>query len=535
MNQQNKKKILVKQLAENQINSDKDFYKLKQKICRELKMPMLSDIKIRQIYQDLRRQKQIPANPYLKRQLKTRPVRSLSGVAVIAVLTKPWPCPGQCLYCPTEEGIPKSYLSGEPAVERAKALDYDPYQQVQRRIASLDKSGHPTDKIELIVIGGTWSYLPPAYQEQFIKRCFQGANDCPAERSEGELEQESLESVQKKNETASHRIIGLTLETRPDYITPEEIVRMRQLGCTRVELGVQILNDRVLRKNKRGHGIKEIITATRLLKEAGFKICYHVMPGLLGSNIRRDLVSFKKMFSSPRFQPDMLKLYPCVVTEGSELYQLWQQGKYKPYSNQQLVNLLVKMKQLVPPYVRINRVIRDIPAWQIKGGSKISNLREIVQRKMAEQGQFCRCIRCREIKGTDFKIKKLELIQRNYQASDGEEIFLSYEAPEQNKLAAFLRLRLSPAGQRTLLDDQPLVLIREIHTYGQLISIGEAGEEQAAQHLGLGKKLVARAEKIARERGYKKIAVISGVGAREYWRKFGYRLENTYMVKELST
>ena len=517
--------FLVKKLILKRIGSFADLAKEKQKICSELKMPLPRNSDILETYQKLKKEKKARINEFLEKKLKKRPIRSLSGVAVVAVLTKPWPCPGRCLYCPLEKGIPKSYLSGEPAVERAKALDFNPFLQVKRRIEMLEKGGHPADKIELIVIGGTWSFLPKKYQTWFIKRCFDAANN---------LTCKNLSQAQKINEKAKHRIIGLTLETRPDYIDLKEILRMRKLGCTRVEMGVQITDNRILKQNKRGHTIKEIIQATKILKNTGFKICYHLMPNLPGSSPQNDFKMFKNIFNNPDFQPDIIKIYPCVVTKGSKLYSLWKKGKYQPYTEKQLINLLIKMKSIIPPYVRVNRLIRDIPAWQIQGGSKISNLRELVQKKMKKQNLFCQCIRCREMKDLKFKIAKAQLIRREYDTSEGKEIFFSFENREKNKLAAFLRLRLPdhPIKIRSLQGLRDAAIIRELHTYGQSVEVGKKNKT-AVQHSGFGKKLMEQAEKIAREKGYKKIAVISGIGVREYYRHLGYHLQNTYMVKSL--
>jgi len=541
-----RKKIkIVQEMAKEIITSEKEFEKVKQKTIAKIKITFPANNELLMIYKKLRKQDNVHPNFYFEKLLKKRPIRSLSGVAIVAVLTKPWPCPGKCIYCPTEKNIPQSYLSGEPAVERAKTLNYDPYLQTRKRIEMLERNGHPTDKIELIVIGGTWSYLPKHYQTWFIKKCFDGANNQKKSAS-------SLEEAQKKNEKTKHRLIGITLETRPDYITHSEIKRMRKLGCTRVEIGAQILDDQILKMNQRGHLIDKTIKATKLLKNAGFKICYHIMPGLLGSNPKQDLKKFRELFSNPDFQPDMLKIYPCVVTKGSKLYKLWKEKKYQPYTNRQLTNLLIKMKSLVPPYVRINRIIRDIPSWQIQGGSKISNMRQYLKIRMKEEGLECQCIRCREIKSSQFKLKDLKLKRQEYIASNGQEIFLSFEdlhidqkSNNRNlpphlcigsggKLAAFLRLRLSindknSSQQKAL---RKSAIIREIHTYGQLVSINKKSKK-ALQHLGFGKKLIQEAEKISKKAGYKKIAVIAGIGVRPYYRKLGYRLEDTYMVKSL--
>jgi len=526
MKKEEKKIEIVQEMAKIKISSEKEFQKVKQKTIAKIKMTFPPNNELLRIYRELRKQDKIHPNFYFEKLLKKRPIRSLSGVAIVAVLTKSWPCPGKCIYCPTEKNIPQSYLSGEPAVERAKTLNYDPYLQTKKRIEMLEKNGHPTDKIELIVIGGTWSYLPKHYQTWFIKRCFDGANKQRKSAS-------SLEEAQKKNEKAKHRLIGITLETRPDYITPKEILRMRKLGCTRVEIGVQIIDDEILKINKRGHFTKATIQATKLLKNAGLKICYHIMPGLLGSNPKKDLEKFRELFLNPDFQPDMLKIYPCVVTKGSKLYKLWKQKKYQPYTDNQLINLLIDMKLLVPRYVRINRVIRDIPSWQIQGGSKISNMRQYLKAKMDKKGLKCQCIRCREIKSEQLKLKDLKLKRQDYIASNGQEIFLSFELQQKDKLVAFLRLRLPPFETK----EQPPVLrnsaiIREIHTYGQLVSINKKNRK-AAQHLGLGKKLIQEAEKISERAGYKKIAVIAGIGVRLYYYKLGYRLQNTYMTKLL--
>ncbi len=522
MKQKNIIKV-TKKLTDSKIESKKHFENLKKKFSKGTGEDLPSNIDILKAYKKLLKQNKVKENKFLE-ELKKRPIRSLSGVVIVSVLTKPWPCPGECIYCPKEKGIPQSYLSGEPAVERAKRLEFDPYLQTKKRIESLKKQGHPVDKIELIVIGGTWNALEEDYKKWFIKRCFDGANlkDSP-----------DLETAQKVNQKADHRIIGITLETRPDHINKNSIQKMRQLGCTRVEIGVQSLSDKILKKNKRGHGIKETIKATRLLKDAGLKICYHLMPGLYGSNPKKDLKYFKKVFEDQNFRPDMIKIYPCIVSEGSKLYELFKKGKYQPYSEKTLIKLLMKLKLNVPPYVRINRLIRDVPAWQIKGGSKTSNLREVIQKKLKEQGKPCQCIRCREIRSQEINPKDFKLVKRQYKASQGQEFFLSFEDKSDN-LAAFLRLRLIKKNilANTMPELKKAALIREVHTYGQLVSI-EKREKNVAQHIGLGKKLMQKAENIAKNKGFDKMAVISGIGVREYYKKLGYHLEGTYMVKKL--
>ncbi|MFN3301892.1 MAG: tRNA uridine(34) 5-carboxymethylaminomethyl modification radical SAM/GNAT enzyme Elp3 [Patescibacteria group bacterium] len=528
---------IVKQLAKQKIKSSEDFLNLVKELVKKYQIPLPGKVEIFNTYKSLRLKKKIQYHPFFEKLLKKRPVRSLSGVAVISVLTKPYPCPGKCLYCPKEKGFPKSYLAGEPAAERAKRLKFDPYRQVKERIKSLKKQGHPTDKIELIIIGASWTAYPENYKKWFIKRCFDGANDIGSERKIRRKVSKTLKEAQKINEKASNRIVSISIETRPDLISPKEIFMMRKLGITKVELGVQIADDKILEKNRRNHGLKEVIEATRLLKDAGFKICYHIMPGLYGSNPQKDLSAFKKLFTDSHFRPDYLKIYPCVVTYGSPLYKLWQKGKYKPYSDKTLIKLLIKMKKIVPPYVRIIRIFRDIPSPKILGGTKISNLRELVQKEMKKKGIKCHCIRCREIKGQKLEKKNLKLVKREYEASGGKEFFLSFEDKKNEKLLAFLRLRLPSLKIKDLRLKilENAAIIRELHTYGELVEIGKK-KKRAIQHKNLGRKLVKEAERIVKsdpDLGIKRIVVIAGVGSRPYWRKLGYRLQKTYMVKNI--
>ncbi|MDD5039669.1 MAG: tRNA uridine(34) 5-carboxymethylaminomethyl modification radical SAM/GNAT enzyme Elp3 [Patescibacteria group bacterium] len=451
--------------------------------------------------------------------LRKRSIRTQSGVAPVTVLTKPYPCPGRCVYCPAPAGMPKSYLKSEPAAQRAHLLKFDPYRQVSTRIRVLEGNGHSAGKIELIVLGGTWSHYPKRYREWFVKRCFDGANGSTSA---------TLALAQKKNERAPHRIIGLSLETRPDHVTPDELRHMRLLGCTHVQIGVQTLHQDILDYIHRDDTLENIARATALLREFGFKITYHIMPGLPGSTPAKDLAVFKKLFSDPRFQPDMLKIYPCVVIKNSLLYRWYQQGKYKPYSNAVLEKLLIRIKALVPPYVRINRLIRDIPGHDIVAGNRVTNLRQLLR----EQGVTCMCIRCREVRGAKFQLKDIRLVHRKYSAAAGTEHLISFESPDRKRLYAFVRLRL-PAirgfGEGPF--DAGTALVRELHTYGELVSVGS--KKKAVQHVGLGKRLMAEAERIGRNAGYQKIAVIAGIGVREYYRKLGYRLKRTYMEKEL--
>ncbi|PIQ07440.1 MAG: tRNA uridine(34) 5-carboxymethylaminomethyl modification radical SAM/GNAT enzyme Elp3 [Candidatus Nealsonbacteria bacterium CG18_big_fil_WC_8_21_14_2_50_37_10] len=508
---------IIKDLIKRQVKTRADLDSFKREIAKKYEIPCPSNIGLLKAYHKLVKNKIVKKSPILEELLRTRPIRSLSGIVNISVLTKPYPCPGKCLYCPTEKGIPKSYVSGEPAVERAKKLNYDPYLQVRKRIEMLKLEGHPTDKIELRIVGGTWSYYPKKYQNWFIKKCFDAGN---------KKSSKDLKRAQKLNEMARHRIVGLSIETRPDFINLSEIQRLRGLGVTMVELGVQSIYDDVLKINLRGHGVKETILATKLLKDAGFKVLYQMMPNLPGSNLKKDEKMFGELFSNPNFQPDLLKIYPCALLKEAPLYKWWKAGKYKPYTESQLINLVKKIKKKIPYYVRIQRITRDIPSQRILvGAAKISNLRQIIAREMEREGWQCRCIRCREVREKYEPKEKLYLYRQDYDASGGREIFLSFENKNRTKLYSLLRLRITSQNKAT---------VREIHTYGQLYPLRGRVALISPQHKGLGKKLIKEAEKIAKkEFGLNKIAVISGVGVRNYWKKLGYKLKDTYMIKNL--
>jgi elongator complex protein 3 len=478
------------------------------------------NVDLRDTYHELVQHKKIESNPQIEKLLVTKAMRSLSGVSIITVLTKPFECPGKCIYCPTITDVPKSYLPDEPAVMRAILNKYDTKGQVRTRLESLVRQGHPIDKIELIVIGGTFSHLPRDYQEEFVKGCYDALNGFVSQ---------NLQAAKEANETAKSRCVGLTLETRPDHIDKEEAKWFRNLGATRVELGVQTVFDEILVKNGRGEKVADTIRATKLLKDAGFKICYHLMPNLYGSNIELDKKMFQKVFDLSDFRPDYIKIYPCMVLKNTPLYTLWQRGEYKSYTDDELKNLIKYVKEIVPPWVRIMRTIRDIPAPNIVSGSTLSNMRQIVLAELAAEGKSCGCIRCREVGiQNDKPIQDLKLFKDEYEANGGKEYFLSFEDNERKTLYSLLRLRLTDGQFIPEITD--CALIREIHTYGQQVEVGEKGE---TQHQGLGKKLIAEAERIAKENGFSRIAVISGVGVRDYYRKFGYELVGEYMIKTL--
>jgi len=549
---------LIKEAWRRKIKTPHDLVLLKNKISEKFKIPSLPNYGLIEIYRDLIKKGEIKRDHFLEKLFKKAKIRTLSGVAIVSVLTFPYRCPGKCLYCPSEKDMPKSYLSNEPAVMRAILCNFDPYKQVQVRLHALEQAGHDISKIELIVMGGSFNALPIEYQYWFVEECYRACNDFDIESQKStrlpdgqEVKSQKLKSKvkslkniknkliyeQKRNEKARYRVVGLTLETRPDLIDEEEILKFREMGCTKVEIGVQSIYDDILEKNKRGHGVKETIQATKLLKDAGFKVLYHMMPNLWGSDLEKDCKMFKEIFSNPNFQPDLIKIYPCVVTKDSELYDLWKKGGYVPYTDKELFNLLIKIKKIVPPYVRISRLIRDIPEESIIAGNKRTNLRQLIANHSQLNNWRCKCIRCREIRDNEnsklktqsskpqLKVQSLRLDRIDYRASKGREIFLQY-VDQDDRLYSLLRLRISDGK----------AIIREVHTYGEIVNVGAryALPSDVSQHKGLGKKLIREAEKIAKDEfGCAKIAVIAGVGVREYYRKMGYRLKETYMVKRI--
>ncbi|MFA5184931.1 MAG: tRNA uridine(34) 5-carboxymethylaminomethyl modification radical SAM/GNAT enzyme Elp3 [Patescibacteria group bacterium] len=539
-----------------------DLTEVLRSVCAGTAFRFPTSIELWVAYRELLKKKAVKLNPRLERVLRVKDVRTDSGVAPITVLTKPWACPGKCVYCPTEARMPKSYISSEPAAARALSLDFDPYDQVTQRIGALERNGHGAKKIELIIKGGTWSNYPWKYRQWFIKRCFDAANHVGRDRL-GRPRYSTMLATQKANEKAGYRIIGLTIETRPDWINAEEIKRLREIGCTRVELGVQTLSDEVLKLTKRGHKVEDVIRATALLKTAGFKVDYHIMPGQPGMTPKRDLKDFQRVFADPDFRPDMVKIYPCVVMKGSVLFEWTKCGDFKPLEGKRLRGLLIDMKTLVPRYCRISRMIRDFPAKDISSGTKITNLRDEISREMEKRGLACVCLRCREVghvsalKGSDYDIDTC-LFEEWYDNAGGREVFLSIEDKERKAVFAFLRLRLPQLSSRLsgahgetsvsgdlstslevtkILEDFPVlkdsVIVRELHTYGTALDLKQTRSD-AAQHKGYGKMLMLEAEKIAKREGYGKVAVISGIGVREYYKMLGYRLKDTYMVKKVT-
>jgi elongator complex protein 3 len=483
-----------------------------------------------------------PPGEDLIERIRLKPVRTLSGVTPVTLLTKPYPCPGRCIFCPIEDGMPKSYLREEPGAQRAANNQFDPYLQTYARLHTYWTMGHPTDKVEVIILGGTWSVYPAAYQRWFIKRIFEALNDfgvvdTPFEAMRAEPETpvswEQVEAAQRQNETAQSRCVGLVVETRPDYVTGDEVLRLRRLGCTKVQVGLQSLDDEVLAKNKRGHDVAAARRAVKLLRGAGFKIHAHWMANLYGSDPARDLEDFQRLFADPDFRPDELKVYPCSLLAGTELMDLYRQGLYRPYTEAELRDLLAACLASVPPYCRVTRMMRDIPAQYIVDGNTKSNFREVVERALDGQGVALDEIRSREVRGEAVDPDALRLDEVWYETSTGDEVFLQFVTPA-NKVAGFLRLCL-PAGRSTVDELGGDAIIREVHVYGRALGIGEDGASgERAQHVGLGTQLIGRAEAIARQHGYHKLHVISAVGTREYYRKLGFRDGQLYLYLALA-
>jgi len=466
----------------------------------------------------------------LLRRIRMKPVRTLSGVTTVTVLTKPYPCPGKCIFCPTDVRMPKSYLHDEPGAMRAEQHAFDPYDQTLARIQALEHVGHPTVKIELLILGGTWSSYRRDYQAWFVERCLDAMN---------RRDSASLAEAQMWNENAPHRNVGLCVETRPDHIDPEEIAWLRSLGVTRIQIGVQSLDDRILEVNRRGHDVQCTRDALRLLRAAGFKLLVHWMPNLLGATPESDFADGLRLWSDPDIRPDELKIYPCSLLANAELYEYWLRGEYQPYADDELLELLVALKPHIPSYTRVNRVVRDIPATNVVAGSKRSNLREDVQSELSRRGLECRCIRCREVRGQQVDPDTLRLEDLSYPAGGAEEHFLQFLSPG-GKLAGYLRLsmpgrasRESRALTEVLPDLAGAALVREVHVYGQSLQLDD-DQAGAAQHIGLGTRLLREAERIAKASAFRRMAIIASLGTRGYYQARGYRLGETYMIKDLN-
>lgn len=465
---------------------------------------------------------------YLKKILLKKPVKTSSGVAVIALMPKPYACPhGRCTYCPggIEFNTPNSYTGKEPSTINAIENQYDPKKQITTKIDKLIAYGHDPSKLELVIVGGTFLFMPKTYQEEFIKSCYDALNG---------FDSKDLEEAKKNNELAEIRSVGFTIETKPDFCKKEHVDAMLRFGVTRVEIGVQTLNEKIYQIVNRGHNFEDVVSSFKISKDSGYKIVAHMMPGLPTATPEEDIRGFKMLFEDSRLKPDMLKIYPSLVLEGTEMFTQYRDGTYTPYSDTDMINVLTKVKMMVPKWVRIMRIQREISPSEIVAGPRLGNLRQVVLQTLHKEGLHCKCIRCREPKTkiSENILTDLRLTREDYESSGGNESFLSYEDKNET-IYGFLRLRNpSPEAHRQEITKDSSI-IRELHVYGKSLKIGQKDEE-AVQHSGLGKNLMREAERIAREDwDSKKILVISAVGTREYYRKLGYSLNGPYMAKSL--
>ena len=513
---------MIEKLTEKRPFSSQHFNTVMRKFARD-GLPFLSKSQALDVYQRLCDDEWLEFDPEVRVLLQTKPVRSQAGVTVVTVLTKPYPCPGECVFCPTDARMPKSYLHDEPGAQRAERYAFDPYDQTAGRIQALEQIGHPVDKIELLILGGTWSSYRRDYQEWFVKRCFDAMNG---------VESATLVEAQELNARGQRRNVGLVVETRQDHITPEELRWFRYLGVTKVQVGIQSLDDRILALNKRGHDVRATRDAFRLLRLAGYKIHGHWMPNLLGATPESDVVDYGRLWSDPAIQPDELKIYPTMLLPNAELHEYWQRGEYKPYTEEQVIEVLVQCKAQTPRTVRLTRIIRDIPTTNVVEGFTKANLRQIAQREMKKRGLQCQCIRCREVRRQKLTIDDLRLTIESYETDATTEHFLSF-VTEEERIAGFLRLSLPNADVELPIPELAgQAMIREVHVYGPALPIGDDSDGEA-QHIGLGTRLVAKAKEMVRAAGYGRIAVISAIGTRNYYRKLGFERDGLYMTAEL--
>lgn len=534
---------IISGILNGKIKNRKDLEKAKLTACREYKLDRFP--RNSEILQMATSDEKEMVTPILQK----KPTRTISGVAVVAVMCPPHNCPhGRCLYCPESTIAPPSYTGEEPAALRARMYDFDPYNQVYNRLLQLESIGHPLDKVELIIMGGTFPSRFLCFQEWFITQCLQAMVEFEVKTPKIVLDNKNtsqtitnkfkyLEDVQRANEGSYIRCVGMTFETRPDYSKKEDVDRMLQMGVTRVELGVQTIYNYIYHRIQRGHTVEDVIDATRILKDSGIKVAMHLMPGLF-SDKKRDLRIFERIFSDEHFKPDMLKIYPCLVTKGSKLHELWAKGEYQPYTTQEAVDLIVQVKKILPKWVRTMRIQRDIPSPLIEAGVKKSNLGELVYNRLKDENVQCQCIRCREVghqatHGIHTTQDDVKLLKESYHASEGEEHFLSMEDTESDVLLGFLRLRMPSIKAHRPEIDQDTAIVRELHVYGPMMPLGER-EKELWQHQGYGEELLKEAERISCEEYDKKeILITSGIGVRNYYRKFGYERKGPYMAKKL--
>ena len=545
-------RIIINDIIEGKISTRRDLEVKKRQLCRDLKLSrFMSNADILEYATD--EEKELVSDT-----LKKKPTRTKSGVAIVAVMCHPHKCPhGRCLYCPESDIAPPSYTGEEPAALRGRMFEYHPYVQCFNRLVQLKKIGHPIDKVELIIMGGTFPSRDLCYQEWFVSQCLKAMTDFGLileNNAEFEINKSLIrdfekdvvktyppndyvliEDIQLVNENSKVRCVGMTFETRPDYCKKDHINRMLNFGVTRVELGVQTLSDELYTKVKRGHTIADVIESNQLLRDSAIKVAMHMMPGLFVSQ-KEDLKMFKQLFSDENFKPDMLKIYPCLVTKGSELYDMWQEGTYSPYTDEEAVDLIFEIKKILPKWVRTMRIQRDIPSTLIEAGVQKSNLGELVYNKLDEQNINCQCIRCREIghkkTNENYTLDDFKLFSESYAACGGEETFISIEDKNEESIAGFLRFRLPSENIFRPEITEKTALIRELHVYGNMIQIGNKNPS-IGQHTGFGERLLKEAENLAINNNKDEIAIISGIGSRNYYRKFGYERKGPYMAKKL--
>jgi len=523
-------------------------------VCKEIanKLSLLSELSLKHVSSVIRETsskyhlsktpkfrdiiKYLPSDSNIRRKMMVKPIKTASGVLVITVMAKPYDCPhGRCIYCPggKDLNIPLSYTGKEPVTKLAQKFDYNPRSQIISKLEQEFSRGHNISKIELVIVGGTFPFMPQDYQKNFMKKCFEALNG---------VDSSSLGEAQKLNETSDIRCVGLTVETKPDYCKEAHVDLMLELGITRVEIGVQTLNGNVYKNTNRGHTIDDVYQSFQIAKDAGYKIVAHMMPGLPGSNPQKDLEDFKKLFGDSRLKPDMLKIYPTLLLKGTGLAKLYEKGLYTPYPDEVFIDLLLEIKKAVPSWVRIMRIQREIDSEDILSGYKNGNIRQILQQKLKEQGLQCNCIRCREIgikKLSNCRDIKIMPKRIDYVSSQGKEVFLSLEDYENKILFGFLRLRKLVKPHRKELnekDGNPSAIVRELHVLGQVVDIGNNNDFNidSSQHRGYGSNLLALAENIVKnEFGLDSLSIISAIGTRQYYKKLGYEENGPYVSKEL--
>ncbi|MBL4693822.1 tRNA uridine(34) 5-carboxymethylaminomethyl modification radical SAM/GNAT enzyme Elp3 [Candidatus Gracilibacteria bacterium] len=552
-------RTIIKEACGQAFAERREFEKFRNRIIKRERGRIFHNLYFIRAYKDLIKEGIIEENTSLLSFIQKRAVRTMSGVAPVTVMTKPFPCPGRCIYCPTDIRMPKSYLPSQPAAQRGFRQRFNPYSQVSVRLKAMAMTGHEVSKVELRILGGTWSSYPKRYQKWFVKQCLLAMNEFT--KQIGDSRTDNMENLVSKttvetkkygkqevntviikpfhagqtfdevvlaNESSDVKCIGVNVETRPDFIDEKEVKWMRSMGITKLEIGVQTTDDRVQEITKRGHDLQSVRDATVLIKDAGFKLSYHMMPNLPGATVEGDKKMIGELFADDKYQPDYLKLYPCVVMPDTGLSLMYQRGEHKTYDDETLEEVLYAEMKDVPYWCRVDRVARDIPAGDIEAGSTVSNIRQILEKRMNEEGCPSKDIRSREI--YDGVVGKAELILRSYDASGGVEHFISYEDVKQDKLIALLRLRFP--GRTYLSELKGAAIVREVHVYGKQVAVGRHAKGKK-QHVGWGTKLLMEAEEMASKAGFKRMAIIAGIGTRGYYAKKGYKLQGTYMVRDL--